>query len=191
MQQHGMRLVWAVALLVAGFISPVLAADPPATVPLVRGGDFEAPFTTVADIADRWTAWGIDTQQVIPGMTRDEINPHGGRACLRVFRPADPREWRGVVVNSPFKNALQPKPHTSYTLSFFARADRPGPIRVAVASYRNVRPIEQGPQIATHEFEVGSDWTECRVSFTSNGDFYADEARHIYVAFFPAVGRLP
>lgn len=184
MQQHGMRLAAAVGLVLGGVISAAIAAD----ASLVQGGDFETPFTTVADIADRWTAWGIDTQQVIPGMTRDETDPHGGRACLRVFRPADPREWRGVVVNSPFKNALQAEPHTCYTLSFFARTDRPGPIRVAVASYREVRPIEQGPQIATHDFEVGNDWTECRVSFTSDGDFYADEARHIYVAFFPAVG---
>lgn len=188
MQQHIMRLAAALTLVLGGGVSAAIAADPSATVPVVQGGDFEAPFTTVADIADRWTAWGIDTQQVIPGMTRDETNPHGGKACLRVFRPADPREWRGVVVNSPFKNALRPEPHTRYTLSFFARADRPGPIRVAVASYRSVRPIEQGAQIATNDFEVGGDWTECRLSFTSGVDFYADEARHIYVAFFPAVG---
>ncbi len=188
MQQHSMRLAAALALVLGGLVSALIAAAPPATAPLIQSGDFEALFTTVADITDRWTAWGIDTQQVIPGMTRDETNPHGGRASLRVFRPADPREWRGVVVNSPFKNALQPEPHTRYTLSFFARADRPGPIRVAVASYRSVRPIEQGPQIATHDFEVGSGWTECRLSFTSDVDFYADEARHIYVAFFPAVG---
>lgn len=183
-----MQLAASVGLFVGGLVSAACAADPPAVAPLIQGGDFEAPFTTVAEIANRWTAWGIDTQQVIPGMTRDEVNPHGGTACLRVFRPADPREWRGVVVSSPFKNALQPEPHTRYTLSFFARADRPGPIRVAVASYRSVRPIEQGPQIATHDFEVGSGWTECQLSFVSDVDFYADEARYIYLAFFPAVG---
>lgn len=188
MQHHRMQLTASVALLVGRLVSVANAADPPAVAPLIQGGDFEAPFSTLAEIANSWTAWGIDTKQVISGMTRDEVNPHGGTACLRVFRPADPREWRGVVVNSPFKNALQPEPHTSYALSFFARADRPGPIRVAVASYRNVRPIEQGPQIVTHDFEVGSDWTECRLSFTGGVDFYADDARHIYVAFFPAVG---
>ncbi len=186
--QHGMRLATAMAILLGGFVPEGGAADTLAAPPPVQGGDFEAPFTTVADISDRWTAWGIDTQQMIPGMTRDETDPHGGKACLRVFRPADPREWRGVVVNSPFKNALQPEPHTRYTLSFHARTDRTGPIRVAVASYRSVKPIEQGPQITTQQFEVGSGWTQCRLTFTAGEDFYADEARHIYVAFFPAVG---
>jgi len=186
--QHGMSLATALAVLVGGFVAARGAGDTLAAPPPVQGGDFEAPFTTVADIAHQWTAWGIDTRQMISGMTRDETDPHGGKACLRVFRPADPREWRGVVVNSPFKNALQPEPYTHYTLSFHARADRPGPIRVAVASYRSVKPIEQGPQIATHDFEVGSGWTECQLSFTAGEDFYADEARHIYVAFFPAVG---
>ncbi len=176
------------ALLLGGLVPEGGAADTLAAPPPIEGGDFEAPFATVADIADRWTAWGIDPQQMIPGMTRDESDPRGGKACLRVFRPADPREWRGVVVNSPFKNALKPQPHTRYTLSFHARTDRPGPIRVAVASYRSVKPIEQGPQITTKEFVINRGWAECRLSFTAGEDFYADEARHIYVAFFPAVG---
>jgi hypothetical protein len=188
MQHLGMRVAAALAILLGGNVSGGIAADAPAAAPLVQGGDFEAPFTTVADIADQWTAWGIDPRQMIAGMTRDENDPHGGKACMRVFRPADPREWRGVVVNSPFKNALQPEPRTCYTLSFHARADRPGPIRVAVASYRSIKPIEQGPQITAQEFDIGSGWTECRLSFTAGVDFYADEARHIYVAFFPAVG---
>ena len=110
MQQHHIRLAAALALVLGGGVSAAIAADPPATVPVVQGGDFEAAFTSVADIAATWTPWGIDTQQVTAGITRDESDPHGGQASLRVFRPADPREWRGVVVNSPFTNALQPRP---------------------------------------------------------------------------------
>jgi hypothetical protein len=175
----------AIALLGAsGFIGPAVAAEP-----LVRGGDFEAAFSTIADIAATWTPWGIDTQAVAAGITRDESDPHGGRACLRVFRPADPREWRGVVANSPFSNALRPAPHTRYTLSCWARSDRPGPIRVSVIAYRSVRPIVQGPVIVSRDFEVDETWTECRLSFASDLDFYAADAPHIWFAFMPVVGR--
>lgn len=187
----GMRALGLACRAIAGLAALLSAASsPPAAAeePLVRGGDFEAAFTTISDIAATWTPWGIDAGAVAAGMTRDGSDPHGGQACLRVFRPADPREWRGVVVNSPFSNALRPAPHTRYTLSFWARADRAGPIRVSVVSYRSVRPIVQGPQIMIHDFDVGETWTQCRLSFASDVDFYVADAPHIWFAFMPAVG---
>jgi hypothetical protein len=155
---------------------------------LLANGDLEAPFKTVSDLYRSWSAWGLDVPQVAPGMTCETSNPHGGKACLRVHRPADPREWRGVLVTHPYNNAIETRDATRYTLSFWARSDKPGPVRVAAASYKQLKPPAAGPQVLDREFDVGIDWRRHELSFTVGLDCYADEARHVYFAFFPAVG---
>ncbi len=155
---------------------------------LLANGDFETPFATVTDLYRSWSAWGLDVPQVAPGMTRESSDPHGGKACLRVHRPADPREWRGVLVTHPFNNAIETRDATRYTLSFWARSDKRGPMRVAVASYKQLKPPAAGPQVLDRQFDVGTDWRQFEFSFTAGLDCYADEARHVHFAFFPAVG---
>jgi len=155
---------------------------------LLANGDFESPFKTVSDLYRSWAAWGLDVPQVAPGMTSETSNPHGGKDCLRVHRPADPREWRGVLVTHPFNNAIETRDVTRYTLSFWARSDRPGPIRVAVASYTQLKPPVVGPQVLDRQFDVGAEWREFQLSFVAGRDCYADEARHVHFAFFPAAG---
>jgi hypothetical protein len=165
------------------FATPAYAGDN-----LLANGDFESPFKTVSDLYRSWAAWGLDVPQVAPGMTSETSNPHGGKACLRVDRPADPREWRGVLVTHPFNNAIETRDATRYTLSFWARSDRPGPIRVAVTSYTQLKPPVVGPQVLDRQFDVGVEWREFQLSFIAGRDCYADEARHLHFAFFPAVG---
>jgi hypothetical protein len=175
--------VWLSATLAWCCATPAYAGDS-----LLANGDFETPFKTVSDLYRSWSAWGLDVPQVAPGMTSETSNPHGGKACLRVHRPADPREWRGVLVTHPFNNAIETRDATRYTLSFWARSDRPGPMRVAVTSYSQLKPPVAGPQVLDRQFDVGAEWHEFQLSFVAGRDCYADEARHVHFAFFPAVG---
>jgi hypothetical protein len=175
--------VWLSATLAWCCATPAYAGDN-----LLANGDFETPFKTVSDLYRSWSAWGLDVPQVASGMTSETSNAHGGKACLRVHRPADPREWRGVLVTHPFNNAIETRDATGYTLSFWARSDRPGPIRVAVTSYSQRKPPVAGPQVLDRQFDVGAEWHEFQLSFVAGRDCYADEARHVHFAFFPAVG---
>jgi hypothetical protein len=175
--------VWLSATLAWCCATPAYAGDN-----LLANGDFETPFKTVSDLYRSWSAWGLDVPQVAPGMTSETSNAHGGRACLRVHRPADPREWRGVIVTHPFNNSIETRDATRYTLSFWARSDRPGPMRVAVTSYSQLKPPVAGPQVLDRQFDVGAEWHEFQLSFVAGRDCYADEARHVHFAFFPAVG---
>jgi len=158
-----------------------------AAAELLRNGDFEAPFTSSAEIEDTWRPWGHDAARTAQALSRDTTNPHGGKACLKFARPAAANAWSGVIVTNPFTNHLAPAPATRYTLRFHARTDRPGPMRVLVLSYRQLKPLVAGPQVASAEFDISETWRECSLSFTASLDFLVGDARHIYVAFFPAV----
>lgn len=155
---------------------------------LLRNGGFERPFTKIAEIADSWTPWGFDVPQTAERISHDTTNPHGGEACLKFARAGNDKNWAGVIVTSPFKNHLAPKQGARYTLRFFARTDRPGPMQVLALSYRQLKPMEAGPQVANADFELTTEWREYSLSFTAGLDFLIGDARHIYFAFFPAVG---
>jgi hypothetical protein len=174
----------------AAAIVAILLASLPAIgdTTLLRNGDFEAPFAKAADIADSWTPWGFDVPQTAERISRDMVNPHGGQACLKFSRAGNPKNWSGVIVTSPFKNHLVPEQGARYTLRFWARTDRPGPMQVLALSYRTLKPMEAGPQVATADFELTDAWQEFSLSFTAGLDFLVGDARHIYFTFFPAVG---
>lgn len=172
----------------AAVCSLVAAAAASADTNLLRNGDFERPFAKVAEIADSWTPWGFDVPQAAERMSRDTANPHGGQACLRFARAGNGKAWAGVIVTSPFKNHLAPQQGSRYTLRFFARTDRPGPMQVLALSYRQLKPMEAGPQVANADFDLTTEWQECSLSFTAGLDFLIGDAPHIYFAFFPAVG---
>ncbi len=171
--------------LLLGLIAGQLAAGEN----LIRNGDFEAPFTTIRDIADTWTIWGLDPGKKPENFTCETNNPHGGRACMKFFRAGNPQSWCGVLVNTPVKNQLQPQPDQRYTLTFWARTDRPGPSNVLVASYRQIDPCVDGPSIISRKIDVGQEWREFQITFAEGQDFFAEDARHIYFGFFPAVGE--
>lgn len=155
---------------------------------LLRNGDFERPFAKAAEIADSWTPWGFDVPRAAERISCDTTNPHGGQACLKFARAGNDKNWAGVIVTSPFKNHLAPKQGARYTLRFFARTDRPSPMQVLALSYRQLKPMEAGPQVATADFDLTTEWREYSLSFTAGLDFLIGDARHIYFAFFPAVG---
>ncbi len=151
---------------------------------LIKNGDFEAPFATIADLGDSWVLWGPAEGKIPTNVTRDTVNPHGGAACLRIHRPANPGAWFGLPVTSPMANAVRPKKNTRYTVSFWARAETVGEARLGIYSYKGVNPLVDGPPVGNFPFEAGTEWKEFTFAVTEGLDFFADSSRFIYLAFF-------
>ncbi|HEX2998806.1 MAG TPA: carbohydrate binding domain-containing protein, partial [Armatimonadota bacterium] len=172
-------------LCAALLLIPLLAACAAPEENLIKNGDFERPFATIADLPDSWAIWGPAEGKIPANITRDTVNPHSGQACLRINRPAAPNSWFGLPVTSPMNNAVQPKKNMKYTISFWARAAAPGKASLGIYSYRNVNPLVDGPSAGNFPFTVGTDWQEYTFSVTEGLDFFANAARFMYFGFFP------
>ncbi|NUQ00402.1 MAG: hypothetical protein HUU35_11175 [Armatimonadetes bacterium] len=151
---------------------------------LIKDGDFEAPFATIAELSDSWLLWGPNEGKIPGNVTRDAVNPHGGNAALRIHRPAHANAWYGLPVTSPVTNAIQPRRSHQLTVTFWARAETAGEARLGIYSYKEVRPLTDGPVIGTFTYPVGPEWREYRFTVTEGLDYFASAARHIYLAFF-------
>ena len=108
------RYIHSLLVLAAG---AALGAD--ATV--VFHDDFEA--AAAASPPPGWTMWGSERFKIPANYTRDISNPHSGQASFRIHHPAG---TGGYVVSTPDR-ALRPQPAMRYTVSFWARAEQPGP----------------------------------------------------------------
>ncbi|MBI4976454.1 MAG: carbohydrate binding domain-containing protein [Spirochaetes bacterium] len=151
---------------------------------LIQNGDFETDFTTIADLASTWTHWGPNEGKIASNVTRDTVNPHGGNASLRIFRPANPGSWFGLVVTSPDKNAVRPKKNMRYTVSFWARTDSPGAATLGMYSYKKVNPFVDGPGVGSFRFETGAEWKRYEFTVNESVEFFCDAAQYVYLGFF-------
>ncbi|NLS94338.1 MAG: hypothetical protein GXX96_19435 [Planctomycetaceae bacterium] len=149
---------------------------------LVAGGDFEQPVS--ADLPPGWTMWGAQKYKIASNYTRDTSQAHSGQACFRIDHPAG---TEGYVVSSP-ETALRPKEGMRYTLTFWARSDRPGEALFGWTAYRSIRPFVEAASPGLFPIRLDRDWREFRFLLDEGWDFFAEDCRFMLLTF-KAAGR--
>lgn len=157
--------VWAcLALTLSGYAGELVLRE-----------DFEADWTSLTP-----SGWEMNGGSTPAGYyTRDTNNPHGGQACLRIRHPAD-AGWRGIDVSPariPTKKAML------YTLSFWARAEQPGPARFEWKALQSFKPYIDTPSKGTFKLDVGREWKEFKYTLREGLDLFADEGRFLALSF--------
>ena len=144
---------------------------------LVFSDDFEAP--SPRNPPANWTMWGAEEFKVAANYTRDTDRPHAGEGCFRIYHPAD---TRGYIVSSPHR-AIQPKPGMIYTVSFWARADKPGKALFQWTGYRTLQPFVDAPGPGSLACQVGRQWQPFTYAIREGLHFFADESRFLLLGF--------
>ena len=106
-----------------------------------------------------------------------------GRVSVSIIRPARPATWF-----LPPNAAIRPKPGMMYSVSFWARTDRPGEAMFGWDAYRQIRPFVEAPRRACSHCRSERQWKEFRFVLHEGWDFFADECRYLML-LFKAAGR--
>jgi hypothetical protein len=149
---------------------------------LIAGGDFEEP--TPAGLPPGWAMWGAQKYKIDANYTRDTRRPHGGQGCFRIHHPAG---TEGYVVSAP-ETALHPNTDMTYTLTFWARADRPGEAMFGWTAYRTIRPFVDAASPGFFPLPLDEDWRQFRFVLDEGWDFFAEDCRFLLLTF-RAAGR--
>ncbi|MFC1596751.1 hypothetical protein ACFL5Q_02285 [Planctomycetota bacterium] len=149
---------------------------------LVVGGDFEQPVST--GLPPGWSMWGAQKHKIAANYTRDTRQPHSGQACFRIDHPAG---TEGYVVSSP-ETALRPKRGMTYSLTFWARSDRPGEAMFGWTAYRTIRPFVNAAAPGFFPIRLDQDWRQFRFVLDEGWDFFAEDCRFLLLTF-KAAGR--
>ena len=167
-----------------GWLRAVVVSVSLLAVPLVRAddnlianGDFERVSTQSPPPG--WTMWGADRFKVPANFTRDTESPHAGKAAFRIHHPAGSG---GYVVSAP-DHAVPARPGMMYTVSFWARADRPGRSVVGLMAYRSLQGFVDAPWPGSSTIEVGPEWKAFTFTYHEGCDFFAEESRYLMVLF--------
>jgi hypothetical protein len=128
-----------------------------------------------------WAMWGAQEFKVPANYTRDTNSPHGGQACFRIHHPAN---TRGYIVSSPSR-AIQPKPGMLYTVSFWARADKPGKALFSWTAYRKINPFVDAASPGSLPCKIDREWQSFTCSIREGLDFFADQSRFLLLTFQP------
>ena len=160
-------------LLLTLAASAALGAD----TTLLFHDDFDAAST--ANPPPGWAMWGADQYKTPANYTHDTNNPHSGRACFRIHHPA---KTGGYIVSSPDR-AIQPKPAMVYTVSFWARAEKPGRALFLWTAYRTNHPLVDAPSPGSFAFHAGIEWKEFTYSVREGLDLFADQSRLLMLTF--------
>lgn len=144
---------------------------------VVFRADFEAP--SASSPPPGWAMWGASRYKVPANYTRDTAQPHAGEACFRIHHPSG---TEGYVVSDP-QSAIRPKPGMMYTLTFWARSDRPGPAVFGWSAYRQTRPLADAPSPGFSSFTVESQWKEFRFTLHEGWDFFVAESPYLLLTF--------
>jgi hypothetical protein len=144
---------------------------------LIVNGDFER--TTPQAPPPGWTMWGAERYKVPADFTRDTDHPHAGKAAFRIHHPAG---TGGYVVSAP-DHAIRSRPGMMYTVSFWARADRPGRSEVGLMAYRSLQGFVDAPWPGSSPIEVSHEWKAYTFTFYEGCDFFAEESRYLLVLF--------
>ena len=171
-----MRLIWVGLALIAPL---ALAASVcrAAEGNLVFNGDFET--ASEASPPPGWAMWGPEESKVPANYTRDTTDPHSGDACLRIHHPADSE---GFLVTSP-DHAIRPRAGMMYTLSFWARSDKPGPAVFTVCAYESIAPYVDAQSPGEWSIDVGPTWQRYDFTVREGWDFFADRSRYLLPGF--------
>ena len=144
---------------------------------LIFHDDFETASTQ--DPPSGWAMWGASQYKIPANYTRDTTNPHGGKACFRIHHPA---ESGGYIVLAPDR-AIRPTAAAIYTVSFWARADKPGKALFGLTAYQTIRPYIDAPSPGFVGFDVGTDWKEYTFPVREGLDFFVDQSRFLMPTF--------
>jgi hypothetical protein len=143
----------------------------------VFSDDFEAP--SIKSPPANWAMWGAEEFKIPANYTRDATQPHRGEACFRIHHPAN---TRGYIVSTP-NRAIRPKPRMIYTVSFWARAEKPGKALFQWIAYQSVQPLVDAPSPGSLACEVGRGWRPFTCAIREGLDFFADQTRFLLLAF--------
>jgi len=144
---------------------------------LLYNGDFEIPASQ--NPPPGWAMWGPAAYQDPANFTLDTANPRKGKYCFRIHHPA---ETSGYVVSSP-ANALQPKKGMIYSVTFFARASKPGRSVFGFAAYESLKPFIDAPTPGLFPIEVSRQWRSFSFEIKEGIDFFADRSRYLLLTF--------
>lgn len=166
---------------VFGLLVLVLVAVPAgrmtaAEANLIVNGDFEQP---ARGVPPGWAMWGDEKYKVPANFSRDTGRPHGGQASLRIHHPAGSR---GYIVSAP-QTPVRTRPGMTYTVTFWARGDRPGQALFQWTAYRSIAPFAEAPSPRAAPLTVDGQWREFRFAIDEGWDFFADEARLLLLTF--------
>jgi hypothetical protein len=144
---------------------------------LIVNGDFERASTQ--DPPPGWTMWGAERYKVPANFTRDTDHPHTGKAAFRIRHPAG---TGGYVVSAP-DHAIRSRPGMMYTVSFWARADRPGRSEFGLMAYRSLQGYVDAPWPGSSTIAVGPEWKAYSFTFCEGCDFFAEDSRYLLLLF--------
>jgi hypothetical protein len=147
---------------------------------LVFFDDFETP--SPQNPPAQWAMWGANEFKMPANYTRDTNQPHGGQACFRIHHPAN---TRGYVVSAP-SCAIRPKPQMIYSVSFWARAAKPGNAVFRWTAYRTIKPFADAPLPGSLPCQVDRTWQPFSCSIREGLDFLADQGRFLLLTFSAA-----
>ena len=175
---HGTVFVLATAAVWASSAGPHLAADRN----VVFQDDFEQ--ASSSSPPPGWAMWGAPKYKIPANYTRDTGQAHAGKACFRIHHPAD---TEGYVVSSP-ETAVRPRAGKLYTVTFWARSDRPGEALFGWTAYRQIGPFLDAPSPGLFPIRVDREWNAYRFVLYEGWDFFAEECRLLLLTF-KAAGR--
>ncbi|MCK6488171.1 MAG: GDSL-type esterase/lipase family protein [Planctomycetes bacterium] len=151
---------------------------------LLRNGGFEEPGSGVPA---GLLMWGDERFKKAEWFTRDTTAPHAGKACLRIHHPAG---TAGYLVTSPFDNAIRPEAGTTYTISFWARSDRPGSTPLLrLAAFRSLDPCTEGRIQGSFPLAVDTEWKRFSFSVSEGIHFTRAGAPWISLCWFASTDR--
>jgi hypothetical protein len=170
-------MVWA-ALCVAFLCGSSVRAEN-----LIANGDFEKD--TENRPAAGWTVWG-DKNASKESALVDSANPHGGKKCLRIHKPANTKQY---AVSDP-KQAIETKKGQKYTFTFWARTDQPGkPSVFYIEALKSLTPMVDASSPGRFPVEAAAEWKQFSFSIAEGSDFKADEQKYIMLAFRPSMDK--
>ena len=152
----------------------LLAAAASAVVGTKAGLVFQDDFETLSPQSppSGWAMWGAEQFKVPANYTLDTTQPYQDRQCFRIHHPAN---TGGYIVLAPDR-AIHPKPAMIYTVSFWARADKPGRAMFLWTAYRTISPFTDAPSPGSLPFHAGPAWKEFTFPVREGLDFFADQS---------------
>ena len=177
------------AILILDVFLEKLQAAPHTNTPfasenLVFNGGFEEK--TEKNPPSGWLMWGSNDGKKTEYYTRETLNPHSGVACLCIKHPAN----TGGYISSDPEHAILPKKGMVYTVTFWARTDKPGPSLFSVGAFSSIKPLVfvniDGKFIIS---DVGKEWKSYSYKLTEGKDFVLNRPLYLTLSFNAATNK--
>ena len=169
------RATWG--LLLVGAALRVAAGES-----LLANGEFEQELAKAPPPG--WVMWG-DRKYKAPGnYTTDTANPHAGKGCFRVHKPAN---TQGYVVSDPARPVVV-RAGKTYTVRLWARVADPAHKPVVYwDAYRTMKPAVEAPCPGRQPLDATREWREFTFAVTEGVDFAAAHVGFMLLALKAAM----